>query len=124
MNIPVELLYAKSHEWVRVTGPDSCEIGLSDFAQQELGDIVFVNLPQVGDALKKGEPFADVESVKAVSDIYSPIDGAVTAVNEAVLDSPELINTAPYETWLVKAKGTVPAGGLLDAAGYQALVPQ
>ncbi|GMO47396.1 MAG: glycine cleavage system protein GcvH [Treponemataceae bacterium] len=124
MNIPAELLYSESHEWVRVTGTDSCEIGLSDFAQQELGDIVFVNLPQVGGALKKGEPFADVESVKAVSDIYSPVDGTVTAINTSVLDSPEQINKAPYETWLIKAQGTINAGELLDAAGYEALGAQ
>jgi glycine cleavage system H protein len=120
MNTPTDLKYAASHEWVRITGADTFEIGLTDFAQHELGDIVFVNLPQPGDTLASGESFADIESVKAVSGIYSPVDGTVSAVNEQVLDSPELVNQAPYETWLIKAKGTL-KDGLLDAATYEAL---
>ncbi|MEG0018517.1 MAG: glycine cleavage system protein H, partial [Hydrogenoanaerobacterium sp.] len=81
MNIPKELLYSKSHEWVRLDG-NTAEIGLSDFAQQQLGDLVFVNMPQVGDIVSMGEPFADVESVKAVSDVFSPVSGTVCAVND------------------------------------------
>jgi glycine cleavage system H protein len=121
MNIPAELKYTESHEWMRLTGADTCEIGLTDFAQRELGDIVFVNLPQEGDALKIGESFADVESVKAVSDIYSPIDGTVTAVNEQILDAPQLVNQKPYETWLIKAQGKIDEKSLLDAEGYRTI---
>jgi glycine cleavage system H protein len=124
MNIPAELKYTESHEWIRLTGADTCEIGLTDFAQHELGDIVFVNLPQKGDALKTGESFADVESVKAVSDIYSPIDGTVTDVNEEILDAPQLVNQKPYETWLVKAQGKIDEKNLLNAEGYRAIAEQ
>jgi glycine cleavage system H protein len=124
MNTPADLKYTKSHEWVRVTGENTCEIGLTDYAQHELGDIVFVNLPQVGDTLTTGASFADVESVKAVSDIYSPIDGTVTAINEIILDSPELVNQSPYKTWLIKAQGTFKPGELIDAAAYQSLIAQ
>jgi glycine cleavage system H protein len=121
MKTPADLKYTKSHEWVRLTGANTCEIGLTDYAQHELGDIVFVNLPQAGDKLTTGSSFADVESVKAVSDIYSPIDGEVIEINESVLDAPEKVNQAPYETWLIKAKGTFKDGELLSAADYQSL---
>jgi glycine cleavage system H protein len=123
MKTPADLKYTKSHEWVRSTGTDAFEIGLTDFAQHELGDIVFVNLPQVGDKLTTGSSFADVESVKAVSDIYSPVDGEVIAINEDILDAPEKVNHAPYETWLIKAKGTVKEA-LLSADDYQLLIAQ
>jgi glycine cleavage system H protein len=122
MNIPENLKYTKSHEWVKLLDNGICEIGLTDYAQKELGDIVFVNLPEVGDALKKDASFANVESVKAVSDIFSPLDGEVAEVNDTPLDSPESINKAPYETWLIRAKGGIPAGELLSAAEYKELI--
>jgi glycine cleavage system H protein len=122
MYIPEELRYTKSHEWIREIEDGMYEIGLTDFAQKELGDIVFVNLPQVGDALTAGTSFADVESVKAVSEIYSPLDGEVAEVNQMPLDAPELINKTPYETWLVKARGTFSVDALLSAAEYKELI--
>ncbi|MDR1786656.1 MAG: glycine cleavage system protein GcvH [Spirochaetaceae bacterium] len=120
MTTPEDVRYTRTHEWVR--NPEGeCEIGLTDYAQHELGDIVFVNLPQVGDPLKTGEAFGDIESVKAVSDIYSPLDGEVTAINEAVMDEPERVNRAPYETWLIKARGVFKEGGLISAEAYRSL---
>ena len=119
MKIEVDRKYTKSHEWV-LFECDGAVIGLSDYAQDALGDLVFVNLPQEGDELAEGEVFADVESVKAVSDIYSPISGAVCAVNEALLDAPEAINQDPYGAWLVKAGGVSGGEDLMDAAAYEA----
>jgi len=119
MNLPAELRYAKSHEWVKDLGKGLFEIGISDYAQKELGDIVYVNLPKAGDELNAGKPFADVESVKAVSDIFSPLDGTVKEVNEAVLSAPESINKAPYDSWLIRAEGSVPEGKLLSAGEYE-----
>ncbi|GHT56274.1 glycine cleavage system H protein [Spirochaetia bacterium] len=124
MNVPADLKYTKSHEWVRSLEGGIYEIGLTDFAQQELGDLVFVNLPQVGDSITADASFADVESVKAVSDIFSPITGTVKEINQAVLDAPEGINKAPYDTWLIRAEGTVPAGALLSVEEYRALLPK
>ena len=119
MNFPSELQYSKSHEWVRRQG-DTAEIGLTDYAQSELGGIVFVNLPQVGDEVTMGEALGDVESVKSVSDVYSPVTGVVSEVNEALLDTPEAINQDPYGAWLVKAGGVSGGGDLMDAAAYEA----
>ncbi|MDO4453201.1 MAG: glycine cleavage system protein GcvH [Eubacteriales bacterium] len=101
MKHPEELKYSKSHEWVKEEG-DAAYIGITDFAQDALGDLVFVNLPEVGDKVEVGEPFADVESVKAVSDVYSPVTGVVLEINEELLDSPEKINEEPYEAWFIK----------------------
>jgi glycine cleavage system H protein len=124
MNFPDELKYTKSHEWVRVLDGGVAEIGLTDFAQSSLGDVVFVNLPEVGDELTVGEAFADVESVQAVADVFSPVTGSVEATNEVVLSNPGAINEAPYGTWLVRVKGiTVPAV-LMTAAEYQALIDE
>ena len=122
MNIPEDLKYTKSHEWVRVLDNGLVEIGLSDYAQEQLGDIVFVNLPKAGDSLRKGSIFADVESVKAVSDIYSPMDGTVKERNAELLDAPELINKSPYTAWFIRAEGVLEAGELLSAAEYKALL--
>ena len=119
MNFPSSLKYAKSHEWVKDLGNGLFEIGISDYAQKELGDIVYVNLPQAGDELKAGGPFADVESVKAVSDIFSPVNGTVREVNEAVISGPDSINKAPYEAWFIRAEGSVPEGTLLSAEEYE-----
>jgi len=118
MIFPGNLKYAKTHEWVKDIGNGLFEIGISDYAQKELGDIVYVNLPQPGDDLKAGESFADLESVKAVSDILSPIDGVVIEVNEAIVSGPDIINKAPYEAWFIRVEGT-PSDMLLSAEEYE-----
>ena len=124
MNTPEHLRYTKSHEWVLFAGDGTAKVGLTDHAQDALGDLVFVNLPQVGDELTCGEALGDVESVKAVSDIYSPVTGTVKAVNEDLLDAPESINADPYGAWLVEVEGITGQEELLDAAAYQALCAQ
>lgn len=116
-----ELKYSKSHEWVKLDG-GTAVVGLTDFAQSELGDLVFVNLPEVGDAVEAGEVFGDVESVKAVSDVYSPVTGEVTEINEELLDSPELINDNAYEAWFIKVKDVSATEELLTAEEYKAFV--
>ncbi|MDO5589528.1 MAG: glycine cleavage system protein GcvH [Lachnospiraceae bacterium] len=121
MELRAELKYSKSHEWVKEEG-DVKVVGLTDFAQAELGDLVFVNLPEVGDEVTVGEAFADVESVKAVSDVFSPISGVVTEINEDLLDAPESINEAPYDAWFVKVGEVSETEELLDADAYQAFV--
>ena len=121
MELREELLYSKSHEWVKEEGEEMV-IGLTDYAQSELGDLVFVNLPEEGDELTVGEAFADVESVKAVSDVYAPVAGTVSEINEELLDAPEKINEAPYETWLVRVKDVTEKEALLSAEEYQTFV--
>lgn len=119
MNIPANLLYAVSHEWVRMEG-DEAVIGISDFAQEQLGDLTYVELPAVGDALTQGEELGSVESVKAASELYSPVTGEVIAINEALADAPETISTAPYtDGWLVRVRVAAAPEGLLDAAAYE-----
>lgn len=118
MNVPSALLYTKSHEWVEKTSDTSAKIGLTDYAQDQLGDLVFVNLPEEDDTVDSGETFADVESVKAVSDIYSPVSGTVKSVNETILDTPESINKDPYEAWFVEVAEITVWGELMDAAAY------
>lgn len=101
MNLPKELKYSKEHEWVKTEG-DKVQIGITDFAQSELGDIVFVELPEVGDDITANEPFGSVESVKTVSELYAPISGKVVAINEELDDAPELVNESPYEkAWMI-----------------------
>ena len=117
--IPAELSYTTSHEWVSVED-DVYTIGLTDFAQDALGDLVFVNLPQEGDEVVTGEAFADVESVKAVSDVFSPVTGVVVEVNEDLLDAPESINEDPYDAWFVRVGEVTEVGELLDADAYEA----
>ena len=120
MNYPNELSYSKSHEWVKMDG-DTAIIGISDFAQDALGDVVFVNLPEPGDEVEAGESFADVESVKAVSDIYSPVSGTVAEINEELLDAPELINENANDAWFIKVEGiTAKAEELLSPEEYEA----
>ena len=121
MEFREELKYSKSHEWVKEEG-EEVVIGLTDYAQSELGDLVFVNLPEEGDEVTVGEPFADVESVKAVSDVYSPVSGLISEINEELLDTPEAINEAPYDAWFVRVKEITDTEELLDAAVYQAYV--
>lgn len=120
MELKKDALYAKSHEWVVIDG-DTATIGISDFAQSELGDLVFVNLPEPGDEVVAGEVFADVESVKAVSDIYSPVSGTVAEINEELLDAPEMINENANDAWFIKVEGvSEKADELLSPEEYEA----
>ncbi len=119
-NTPAELKYTKSHEWVKEED-GVLVVGLTDYAQSELGDIVFINLPEVGDPVEVEAAFSDVESVKAVSDVFSPATGTVAEVNEELLDAPQLINEDPYEAWLIKISDVTETEELLDAAAYDAL---
>ncbi len=119
--IPEELKYTKSHEWVREEDGEYV-IGLTDYAQSALGDIVFINLPEEGDDVVAGETFSDVESVKAVSDVFSPVTGTVAAVNEDLLDNPALVNEDPYEAWMIRVKNVSDTEDLLDAEAYAAVV--
>lgn len=116
------LLYSESHEWVKVEG-DIAIIGVSDFAQKEMGDITYVDAPEVEDEVTAGEEFGALESVKASSDLYSPVSGEVVEVNEALEDQPELINSDAYGAWIIKVKmsDTSELDALMDAAAYQAL---
>ena len=118
MNFPTDLKYSKDHEWVRMEG-NVAVIGISDFAQSELGDVVFVNLPAVGDSTTAGDPFGDVESVKAVSDLVSPVSGTVCEINEELLDAPEKVNEDPYGAWMIKVENVGDTEELLDAAAYE-----
>lgn len=123
MKVLKNLMYAESHEWVEFT-EDLAVVGLSDYAQGELGDLVFVNLPEVGDEVVAGEPFGDVESVKAVSDVYAPVTGIVAEVNEVLLDSPEVINDDPYGAWLIKVEAVSDKSNLMDGQAYEAYTKQ
>ena len=118
--IPQELKYTSTHEWVRDEGDGIVAVGITDHAQELLGDLVFVEVPETGAGVEAGAECAVVESVKAASDVYSPLSGEVVAVNEALADSPEAINEAPYEQWIFKLKVADPAqlDALLDAAAY------
>ena len=119
MNIPTELKYLKSHEWLRLEG-DIATVGITDFAQDQLGDVVFVELPAVGKTVNAGDATAVVESVKTASDIYSPVSGEVIEVNSSLADEPELINAGPYgDGFLFKVRVTGTSNELLDAAAYQ-----
>ena len=113
------LRYAKTHEWVQTLSDTTVRVVISDFAQHALGDLVFINLPEVGDQVTSGDPFGDVESVKAVSDIVSPLTGTVSAVNQDVLDHPELINEDPYGSWFVEVTDYEVADDLMTAADYE-----
>jgi glycine cleavage system H protein len=121
MNTPKNLKYARTHEWVEFLDANTAKIGLTDFAQKKLGKLVFVNLPLNGDPLTAGEALGDVESVKAVSDVISPLSGTVTEVNEALLDEPGLINDDPYGAWLVTVEVDGAAEELLSAEEYEEL---
>ncbi|MCE8039224.1 glycine cleavage system protein GcvH [Halomonas sp. MCCC 1A11062] len=124
-SIPANLRYNDSHEWVLDNGDGTVTIGITDHAQEALGDVVFVELPEVGRTLEKGEEFGVIESVKAASDLYAPLAGEVVAVNEALEDAPETVNEAPYEGgWIMKVRVEDAAAveALLDAEGYQAVV--
>ena len=118
MNIPDDLLYRDSHEWVRIEGKEAV-VGITHYAQDQLGDITYVDLPAVGAQLVAGKEFGSIESVKAASDLYSPIDGRVSAVNEALESVPEFVNKSPYgDGWMVRVSLSAEPAGLLNAAAY------
>ena len=123
MPYPADRKYTKDHEWIRVAG-DTGEIGITDYAQQQLGDVVNIDLPELGTKVKQGQSFGTIESVKAVSELYSPVTGEVVEVNGSLKDKPETVNAEPHSSWMVVVKLTNPdeAGALLDAAQYQDLV--
>jgi glycine cleavage system H protein len=120
---PNDLKYTKDHEWVRLDGGEAA-VGITDFAQRQLGDVVFVELPEVGRKLKQGEVFGTIESVKAVSELFSPVSGEVTAVNAELASHPESVNGKPHDTWMIRLRPSDPsdAGHLLDSAAYMELV--
>jgi glycine cleavage system H protein len=128
--IPEDLRYTDAHEWVRDLGEGVVRVGITDHAQSQLGDVVFVQLPAVGDAVSAGGAVGEVESTKSVSDIFAPVSGTVVAVNEALADAPELVNSGPYDDgWMVEVRLADPADGagaplddLLDPAAYRQLV--
>lgn len=127
MNLPNELKYSEEHEWLKVEGESRARIGITDFAQSELGDIVFVELPEVGDEVTAGEPFGSVESVKTVSELYSPVSGKVVEVNEALADSPENVNTSPYgDGWMIVVEMSDPSqvDQLLTAEQYKETISE
>lgn len=125
MSYPENYRYAKSHEWVLIEG-GTATVGITDYAQSSLGDIVFVELPKVGQEIESGSTFGSVESVKAVSDLYSPVTGSVTEVNEALNNAPETINTAANDTWIIKLaiKSADEAGAMLSAPDYEKYIAE
>jgi glycine cleavage system H protein len=120
---PTDLKYTKDHEWIRVDGGEAA-VGITDFAQRQLGDVVFVELPDIGRTLKQGEVFGTIESVKAVSELFAPISGEVVAVNGELGNHPEQVNATPHEAWMIRLKpsAAAEAEALLDAAAYADLV--
>jgi glycine cleavage system H protein len=122
MAYPTDRKYTKDHEWVRVSG-DTAEVGITDYAQQQLGDVVFVDLPPVGTAVTAGAAFGTIESVKAVSELFAPLSGEIVAVNDRLAQAPEEVNSRPHDTWMVKIHvGGAAPDGLLDSAQYEALL--
>jgi glycine cleavage system H protein len=128
-NVPAELTYTPEHEWVRKVAPTTVRIGITDYAQDALGDVVFVQLPEVGSEVENGESFAEVESTKSVSDIFGPLNGTIAAVNEELESTPDLVNSEPYDSgWLVEISvddaGALDAqlADLLDADGYRQVI--
>jgi len=124
MNFPSELKYSKDHEWVKMLDETTALVGISDFAQSSLGDLVYVNLPEVGAVVTAGETACDVESVKAVSDILSPLTGTVAEVNTELDETPELLNSDPYESWIMKIEKVSDTVELMDAAAYEAFTKE
>jgi glycine cleavage system H protein len=123
MAYPADLKYTKDHEWMRLAG-DEAEVGITDYAQEQLGDVVFVELPDVGRRVNAGESFGSIESVKAVSELFAPAAGEIIAVNPALKDHPEAVNTRPHETWMVRLRlsDANASGSLLDSAAYEKLI--
>ncbi|MSO36183.1 MAG: glycine cleavage system protein GcvH [Acidobacteria bacterium] len=123
MSYPADLKYTKEHEWIRIDG-DTGAIGITDFAQQQLGDVVYVELPEVGATITAGQVFGTIESVKAVSELFAPVTGEVVAANGDLKDRPDHVNSKPHDSWMVKVKMSTPGDGasLMDAAAYEALI--
>ncbi len=124
MDTPEELKYSKDHEWIRVEG-DVCTIGITDYAQGELGDVVYVEMPETGSSISKGESFGTIEAVKAVSEVYSPVSGEVVEINDKLEGEPALVNQSPYgDGWMIKLKLTNPdeLSDLMDAAAYKEMI--
>jgi glycine cleavage system H protein len=124
MAYPTSLKYTKDHEWIRISG-DTAEVGITDFAQKQLGDVVYVDLPEVGRTITAGESFGSIESVKAVSELFAPLTGEVIEVNPQLKDHPEAVNSKPHETWMVKvrlADGSGDSASLLDSTQYEGLI--
>jgi len=124
MNFQENIMYTRSHEWIKFIDETTAFVGISDFAQHELGDLVFVNLPQIDDEVTVDRTFADVESVKAVSDVYCPVSGIVSEINEELLDAPQKINESPYEAWLIKVSDISEQKELLTVEQYKEFVVQ
>jgi len=125
MEFPEDLGYTKEHEWVREEAPGRVRIGITDYAQDALGDVVYVDVPEVGTQVAGGQPFSEVESTKSVSDVYAPVSGMVLERNALLEDRPELVNEEPYgDGWLVVLEVAEAAGGLMDAAAYRAFVDE
>lgn len=120
---PADCKYTKDHEWIRVSG-DTGEVGVTNYAQQQLGDIVYVELPEVGHSFKQGDQFGSIESVKAVSDLYCPVSGEIVAINGELTDTPESLNVSPHESWMIRIRLSDQAelSGLHDADSYAALI--
>jgi glycine cleavage system H protein len=123
MSYPANLKYTKEHEWIRVEG-DTGTIGITDFAQQQLGDVVYVEMPEVGTALTAGQVFGTIESVKAVSELFAPVSGEVVETNGSLKDRPDTVNSQPHEAWMVKVKisNTGDLSSLMDSAAYEQLI--
>ncbi len=123
MSYPADLKYTKEHEWIRIEG-DTGAVGITDFAQQQLGDVVYVELPEVGSAITAGQVFGTIESVKAVSELFAPVTGEVVATNGELKDRPDFVNSKPHDTWMVKVKLANPgeAAALMDSAAYEKLI--
>jgi glycine cleavage system H protein len=123
MAYPSDLKYTKDHEWIRITG-DTAEIGITDFAQQQLGDVVYVELPDVGRSIAEGESFGSIESVKAVSELFAPMSGEVIEVNASLRDHPETVNQNPHSTWMLRIRLSDPSAtaSLLDSGQYEGLI--
>ena len=121
--VPDDLQFTAEHEWIAASGAGMVRFGITDYAQDSLGDIVYVDMPKVGQVLTAGQPCGEVESTKSVSEIYAPVSGEVVAVNTALSDAPEAINSQPYgDGWMVEVRLAGDPGGTLDAAGYRALI--
>ena len=125
MAYPTDLKYTKDHEWIRISG-DTAEVGITDFAQQQLGDVVYLDLPEVGRTVAAGDSFGSIESVKAVSELFAPMSGEVVAVNEELKNHPETVNSDPHASWMIKVKLASPAdtGDLMDAPTYEETLGQ
>jgi glycine cleavage system H protein len=125
MAYPSDLKYTNDHEWIRITG-DTAEVGITDYAQKQLGDVVYVDLPDVGRTITAGESFGSIESVKAVSELFAPMSGEIVEVNPYLKDHPEAVNSDPHATWMVKVRLSDPASAasLIDAGQYEALVKE